>query len=174
MKTTMVTRTVAALAAVGALFAAMLLLSGGASAAPTYPPPTSSAPGGIQVSDTTPQPGETITVSGQGCQANTPLTVFFDSTQIGSGTTDANGSFSISVTIPSDASPGHHTISVTGANCPGSNVLGIEVVAPSSASGGGGTLAGTGVAVVGIGALGVVLLAGGAMMLMAGRRRRHV
>jgi uncharacterized membrane protein len=170
MKTTMMTRTFAALAAVGALFAAMLMLAGGANAASVAPPPGGGT-GGVHITNPSPQPGGTVTVSGQNCDVNSPVTVSFDGTQIGSGTTDGSGNYSITVTIPSDASPGHHTITVTGASCSGT--LGIEVVAPSSANGG-GSLAGTGVAVVGIGALGVVLLVGGGMMLLAGRRRSHV
>jgi hypothetical protein len=116
--------------------------------------------------------GGTIVVHGQGCVPGGTVKVFFDGTLIGSGTANAAGRYNIKVTIPSNASPGSHTITVSGpgANCSG--VEGISVTAPGSGGGSNsGGLASTGVAVVGIGALGAVLLIGGGMMLLAGKRR---
>jgi hypothetical protein len=154
-----------------AILVAILALAGGASADPTYPP-SGGNPGGIHVSNPHPAPGGTVVVTGQGCTANAPVTVYLDNQQVQTGTTDSNGAYNITVTVPSNASSGSHTITVKGADCAGSGVTGVDVDAPDSASGSG--LASTGVAVVGIAALGVVLLAGGAMMLLASRRRKHV
>jgi hypothetical protein len=163
---TITMRIIASVAAVGAALAAMLLVATGASAQSTAPAP--GGVGGVHVTNPHPHAGGSITVSGTKCTPGATVTVKLDgSTTLGSGTTDSSGAYSIPVTIPSSTSPGHHTISVVGGNCAGSGVLGIEVLAPS----GSGNLAGTGVAVVGIGAVGVVLLIGGGLMLLAGRRR---
>jgi len=182
MKTT-ITRATAALMAIGALFAAMLLLAGGSSAAPSggstcsYPAcpissgSSSNSSGGVHVSGQT-RAGGTIVVHGEGCAPGGAVKVFFDGTLIGSGTANAAGRYNIKATIPSNASPGSHTITVSG---PGANCSGVEGISVTAPGGGGnsdsGGLAGTGVAVVGIGALGAVLLIGGGMMLLAGKRR---
>jgi hypothetical protein len=125
---------------------------------------TSKAAGGVTVSNPTPTAGGSITVSGQGCTPDATITVTLDgTTPLGTTTASDTGAYSVRVKIPSDTSPGSHQIVVEGAGCSGT--LGITVQAP-------GGLAGTGVAVIGIGALGVVLLVGGGLMLLAGRRRR--
>jgi len=125
------------------------------------------------VSTQTPTAGGQLTLSGQGCAANETLTLTLDTGDVlGTTTTDSTGAYSTSVTLPSGVT-GHHTITVSGsAGCSGT--AGVEIQASGGGGGGGsgGGLAGTGVAVIGIGALGVVLLVGGALMLMAGRRRR--
>ena len=173
MKTT-ITRATAALMAIGALFAAMLLLAGGSNAATTYPPPppSSSSTSPVHVSGQA-RAGGTIVVHGAGCVPGGTVQVFFDGTLIGSGTANAAGRYNIKATIPSNASPGSHTITVSG---PGSSCSGVEGISVSASGSGGGNsssggLASTGVAVVGIGALGAVLLIGGGMMLLAGKRR---
>jgi hypothetical protein len=178
MKTTM-TRALAALAALGVMLAAALTLAGGAAAAPssTYPPPPpSGGTGGVHISNPHPHAGSTVVVHGSGCTVGALVTVFFDSQEVATGHVNPAGRYNIPFKVPGNAASGHHTVSVqvTGGSCPGSGVLGIEVVASNGGGGnggGGGNLAGTGVAVVGIGALGVVLLVGGGMMLLAGRRR---
>lgn len=177
MKTT-ITRATAALMAIGALFAAMLLLAGGSSAAPnggstcSYPACTPSPSPSVHVSGQL-RAGGTIVVHGEGCAPGGAVKVFFDGTLIGSGTANAAGRYNVKATIPSNASPGSHTITVSG---PGANCSGVEGVSVSASGSGGGNsssggLASTGVAVVGIGALGAVLLIGGGMMLLAGKRR---
>lgn len=166
MKT--LTRMFTAIAAAGAVLVALLLFAGSANAAsgnPQSPTPTGGS-GVLSVSTTTPTEGGSITVSGQGCNPGATVTATLDTgDQIGSATAGSNGSFSITGQLPSGVT-GEHTITVQGAGCSG--VLAINIQAASSGS---GNLAGTGVAVVGIGALGVVLLVGGGLMLLAGRRR---
>lgn len=177
MKTT-ITRATAALMAIGALFAAMLLLAGGSSAAPSSSsscsyPACQPGSGNVHVSGQT-RAGGTIVVHGEGCAPGGVVNVFFDGKLIGSGTANAAGRYNVKATIPSNASPGRHTITVSG---PGANCSGVEGISVSASGGGGGNsgssggLASTGVAVVGIGALGAVLLIGGGMMLLAGKRR---
>jgi hypothetical protein len=173
MKPTM-TRLFAGVTAIGAVLAAMLLFSTGASAAPpTYPPSSSSSSGGIHISNSHPKAGSNVTVHGSSCTVGATVTVLLDGVPQATGTVNAAGRYNITFKIPKSTSAGHHTISIQVSNgtCAGSGTLGIEVEAANNTQGGGGTLAGTGVAVVGIGALGVVLLAGGGMMLLAGRRR---
>lgn len=175
MKSTM-TRTLAAIAALGVLLTTALIFAGGASAAPTtYPPTNSSGTGGVHITNPHPHAGATVVVQGSGCTPGALVTVFFDSQEVATGKVNPAGRYSIPFKIPGNAAAGHHTVSikVSGGSCPGSGVLGIEVLAKNGGGGGngGGNLAGTGVAVVGIGALGVVLLVGGGMMLLAGRRR---
>lgn len=167
MKT--LTRLAAAVIAVGAVLTGLLIFAGTANAATTGPgTPTSPGPGGsgvLSVSDTTPSEGGSITISGTGCNpgATVTATLHSDPYFLGSTTAGSDGSFSITAQLPSGVT-GSHTIVVNGAGCSG--VEGINILAASS-----GNLAGTGVAVVGIGALGVVLLVGGGLMLLAGRRR---
>jgi hypothetical protein len=90
---------------------------------------------------------------------------------LGTAHTDANGGFSKSITVPNVALGAH-------------SIVGVDTVTPESASaaytvtgggtGSGGGIANTGVAVIGLGAIGGVLLTGGALMLLAGRRRKVV
>ncbi|MGI8710984.1 MAG: hypothetical protein ACR2LA_08340 [Acidimicrobiales bacterium] len=108
------------------------------------------------------------------------MTTSFDDTQVGSTTADGQGAFSVSITIPANASPGTHTITST---C-GSVVLSSTITilgaggtntGNGSSSGGGvsnGTLARTGLPTgrllqVGLG----VAAAGGAVLALSRSRR---
>jgi hypothetical protein len=118
--------------------------------------------GGVTVSDPTPPEGGSITVSGQGCTPGATISVSLDNgSTLATTTADSSGAYSVVVTLPSGVT-GHHEITVSGAGCSGVEAIDIQ-------SGG---LATTGVAVIGIGAVGVVLLVGGGLMLLAGRRRK--
>ncbi|HEY2297670.1 MAG TPA: hypothetical protein VGH43_08075 [Jatrophihabitans sp.] len=163
-------RIFAAAGALGATLAAVLLFAVGANAATTGPS-QGGGTGGVHVNNPHPHAGSTIVVMGEGCTAGAKVTVFFDSSPVATGSVNPAGKYRIPVKIPPGTASGHHQISVqvAGGSCPGSAVLGIEVVASGTSSS--SDLAGTGVAVVGIGALGVVLLVGGGLMLLAGRRR---
>ena len=133
-------------------------------------------PGGrasLMVSTQSPAEGGQLTVSGTGAAPNETLTLTLDTGAVlGTTTADSTGAFSTTVTLPSGVT-GHHIITVSGsAGYLGTEAVDIQASGGGGSGGGGGGLAGTGVAVIGIGALGVVLLVGGALMLMAGRRRR--
>ncbi len=100
---------------VGALVALVLVLT--AFAAPAraqYPPqrPT------CQVNDSTVAPGQTVQVSGQNWQSSSQVHIRFrqgnDDQIYGPFPTDAQGSFSASVTIPADARPGPARLVVGG------------------------------------------------------------
>jgi hypothetical protein len=63
---------------------------------------------GASVSDSTVSSGDTVTVSATGCTPGSTVTFSLDGSQIGSGTTDANGTASADVVITGSA--GSHTI----------------------------------------------------------------
>jgi hypothetical protein len=168
------TRRLIAPLAVVALFVASLFFAASASA---YSNPNAAA----SCSDTVDTPGETISCTVTGFQPNTSGTVTLHSApvQVGTFTTDAQGTATMSVNIPGDTQFGQHELwfddpltakdpdAIVSITVNASGTLG-----NGSGNGNGGGLAGTGVAVVGIGALGVVLLVGGGLMLLAGRRRK--
>ncbi len=138
------------------------------------------------VSDSSPTAGETVTVSGGNFKPDSGVDVLFDGDKIADGQTDGTGQFSFQVTIPSDASLGKHTITVSGVggDCvsPADVEIGVTlVVGESGAGGGGGTGAagggGGGVAFTGANiSLGMILIAVlvivGAASLIVGRRRK--
>lgn len=152
--------------------------SGGASAAPTadttpYPPPSCPL---LTISTTTPFPGQTITVAGSNFTAGAAVTIELDTNvTLAHVTASPSGAFSTSVTVPSDA-VGNHVIRAVGTNlgnCPvGPIQITVSGVAPSSASNGGG-LASTGVDILAGLAIALTLLAIGAFMTGAGKRRAH-
>jgi hypothetical protein len=166
--------------AIGIFFAAPVL---SASAAQTcYPAgnPTAS------VSDSSPTAGETVTVCGN-YKPDSGVDVLFDGDKIAHGQTDGQGQFSFQVTIPSDASLGKHTITVSGVggDCvsPADVEIGVTLVVGESGGGGGGAGAagggggGGGVAFTGANiSLGMILIAVlvivGAASLIVGRRRK--
>jgi hypothetical protein len=136
------------------------------------------------VSDVSPQAGQTITVTGGNFCPNSDVAVLFDGEEIGTGTADGDGTVSVQVTIPEDATPGDHVITLSGlgSDCetPANVEIPITVVSGAGAGvGGGGAGAGAGGGVAFTGAnisLGMLLLAGlvivGAASLIVGRRRK--
>jgi hypothetical protein len=139
------------------------------------------------VSDSSPTAGETVTVSGGNYKPDSGVDVLFDGDKIAHGQTDGQGQFSFQVTIPSDASLGKHTITVSGVggDCvsPADVEIGVTLVVGESGGGGGGGGAGAGgnggggVAFTGANiSLGMILIAVlviiGAASLIVGRRRK--
>jgi hypothetical protein len=133
------------------------------------------------VSDNTPTPGETITVTGGNFCPNSQITVLFDGEEIGHGHADGAGQFSDQVTIPADATPGHHVITLSGlgSDCqtPATVEIPITVVSGAEGAAGGGGGGGGGVAFTGANiSLGMLALAAmviiGAASLIVGRRRK--
>src|SRR5579863_7331027 len=59
-------------------------------------------------------PTSAVKVSGKHFGINEVVTITFDTTQIGTATTNSSGVFSAKITIPGSATPGLHTIQVTG------------------------------------------------------------
>jgi LPXTG-motif cell wall-anchored protein len=64
------------------------------------------------VSDTTPTPGQTVTVTGSGAAGDGAVSATLDGAVVGSGTADAAGEFTFSATVPTTAS-GDETLSVS-------------------------------------------------------------
>ncbi len=116
------------------------------------------------VSDTTPEPGQTVTVSGSGAADGGSVSASIDNNEIATGTADAAGDFSFEATIPSNAS-GTVSLSVScGANR-GTFPITLTVVLGSSnlpATGTSSTLPLTAIALGAIAVGGVVL--GGARL----------
>jgi hypothetical protein len=133
----------------------------------------------VTVSTTNPPVGGTITISGSGFPANDTLviTLHTKTYTLGTTTTDSSGSYSVTVKLP-DGVSGKHTITVEDPATHKKAKIRITIGSAHGAAGAAtsdsssGGLSSTGVAVMGIGALGVVLLVGGGLMMLAGRRRK--
>jgi hypothetical protein len=132
--------------------------------------------------DTTPAPGETMTITGSGYAPNSIVTVVIYSSPItlGQVQTDGNGNFSLAVSVPQSVL-GKHTIASLGYDSNGNlHVLTLPVTVTkatsrgsSGGSGGGDGLAITGAPVMAMMLLGAALLVvGGASRYAGGRRRR--
>jgi LPXTG-motif cell wall-anchored protein len=114
-------------------------------------------------------PGDQITVSGSGAQANAAVTASVGGTRIGSGTASATGSFSFSATVPTNAS-GTVSVSVACGGDPARVASLTLTVAVTSAgglprTGSSDTIPATTVA--------IGLITAGAVALGISRRRRH-
>jgi len=78
-----------------------------------YPPTTA----GIVVDNPNVQVGGEATFRGTGCVANEVLQVLFDNKPIGTITSDSQGSFAGTITIPRGTAPGVHLLTVRGSVC---------------------------------------------------------
>lgn len=59
-------------------------------------------------------PTSNLKVTGTGFGASETAVILFDSTQVGSASTNSNGSFATKITVPASALPGLHVIKATG------------------------------------------------------------
>jgi LPXTG-motif cell wall-anchored protein len=121
----MVKRTIAlaALAVVG--------LAGPASAQ-QYPPAVNT----LTVSDTTPCPGDTITVEARTFQAGAPVTVtLVSSSLVVVGNADASGAVALQATVPTGTAVGEHTITATGQSPSGPLSLSARITIEPSCAG---------------------------------------
>lgn len=145
-----------------------LLTLASAASAQQYPP----ASGTLAANKSQARPGESITISGTECPANSTVTVTFDNTQVGTVQSGADGSFTTSVAVPSGASPGAHTISATcvlGNGTTRRQSVAVEVLGAAQA----GALPRTGNDLTTPLALGAATLIGlGGIAVIAARRRR--
>jgi len=126
--------------------------------------------------------GGEITVTGEAFEPGTRVTVELHSepVELGSLVVDETGAFRLVATIPADTTPGQHAIVVLG---DGAELATLAITVRAAAGGGGGgggagggddPLAQSGVDAVAIGgtiALASLLLAAGAVLLVARRRR---
>lgn len=135
----------------------------------------------LTASDTTPEVGQTITVSGTGFApgASVDITLEPGAVKLGSTTADATGAISALVTIPASISPGDYRLKASGAALGGGlTIIETSIViheagggsanTPSSTAGSPGeTLPRTGSDIVRLSVLGLLVLAGGAALLVA-------
>ena len=146
-------------------------------AAQQYPPAVNS----LTVSDTTPTPGQTISIEGRTFAAGSTATVVLtsDPVTLGSPTADAAGVIALNATIPADTTLGSHTLTATGPAPDGTTLslsLTLDVVAADGSGTGSGSLPDTGsnssipLAQVGLG----LAAFGGVVVALAGRRRRSL
>ena len=134
------------------------------------------------MSDTTPTPGQTITISSGTYLAGSSVTVTFFSQPVplGSAVANAIGEGTLSATIPANASLGAHTITAEGTTVAGplSQSVSITVVAADSGAGAGSGArsplprTGDDLSMPLARAAVVLVVAGGALLLVT-RRRRH-
>jgi hypothetical protein len=163
-----------AVAVVAAAFISPAAPSSASPGAPAYPPTT--CPGALSVSTTHPLVGETITVSGTNFNAHTGVHLVLDSKahSLGTFNTDAQGSFTAQVQLPSGVLGTHVILAVSGAvnvdQCPG---VPIHIHAPQATSTGPGgpptSFTGTDILLILLAA--AVLLAAGIIFNRSGKRR---
>jgi hypothetical protein len=59
-------------------------------------------------------PGTVVTVEGTGFGGSESVNIVFDASNVGSATTDSNGAFSTTISVPLGAVQGSHTVKATG------------------------------------------------------------
>ena len=146
--------------------AAISLLAAGPAGAQSNP--YSGTTTGLAASDTTPAAGARVTVSGSGCAAGADVAAYLDGAAAGSTTADGSGAFSASIDAPTAA--GTYTVNAV---C-GATVLGVVITVGGAAAAApdGATLPVTGGDSISLVQIGVILLAVGALALVAVRTRR--
>jgi uncharacterized membrane protein YphA (DoxX/SURF4 family) len=166
-------RTCAAAFAVLCLIVAAVSFSGAASA---YPPGSGNPD--LTTTTTTVVAGGDVPLVGSNYSGDGSVDLTFHSTVVNLGdvSTDSAGGFTATIKVPADAALGTHHIVGTDNSTGKYAEVEITVVASqtgaASGSSGSGKPGSTGVAVVGLATVGVVLLVGGGLMLLAGRRRK--
>jgi hypothetical protein len=156
----------AALAIIALIFAAVAFGGGAASAYPSGTAPT------ISLDHSSGPVGDSVIVSGAHFTPGKSASLVFHSSPINLTTVTASssGTFTVTIKIPSDPLGAHYVQALDEDSATFSNHAAFTIT--GSGTSGGGGLANTGVAVLGIASLGLVLLVGGSLMLMAGRRRK--
>lgn len=151
------------------VFVTLVSLAGTAYAQ-QYPAET----GNLQTDKTAVRPGEPITVTGGGFAPNSTVTIIFDTQVLGTTVTRPEGTFSTTVTIPANATPGRHTLAAVGTAPNGAaRRLTSSVEVLGTAAQRGGTLPRTGNGLTPPLAASAALLIGvGSVAVVATRRRR--
>jgi len=141
-------------------------------AADPYPPTAGCS---VSTSDTTVQPGDTLSVTGSGFPVDSTVQLAVHSAApvgLGSVHTDTHGSFTDTVTIPSSITGTDHRIVASSGSttCSFDPFANVHTVNASHDNASGRT-AYTGFGAVSAIVIAVVLLGGGLVLLMLGRRR---
>lgn len=135
--------------------------------------------------------GGSVTVTGQGCQPNEEVVITIipgDATdqntravpaggiQVATTTTDADGNFTVTFTLPGEVTVGEYTVQATCGDVIQSDVIqvvsGQVTTPPGIPSSPGGNLPRTGSNLNGMGLVGAGLLAAGGIVLLGTRKRR--
>jgi LPXTG-motif cell wall-anchored protein len=140
---------------------------------PEAPATSPTTPGGggpsssssASISDGVVAPGQSVTISGSGFADGKELAMTFFSTPVKLGTTtsNGNGAFRASVSIPRNAAPGQHQLVVTGPGARGGThraIARVRVVGAGAASATPGELPRTG------GSTGPLTVAGGLLLML--------
>jgi 5'-nucleotidase len=145
------------------------LAIGLASPAFAYAPTTT-----ITTNTSTTTPGGSLIVTGNGFVDNEGITLTLHSTPVTLGTTTASatGSFSTTVTIPSNTDPGTHQIVATGTTGDSASTTIIVAGAVVGTAATSPPLAFTGADIAAVSTVGAIALALGGLLLLANRRRR--
>ena len=108
-------------------------------------------------------PGGPVTVTVTGCDANHTSDIIIDGVIVGTGTTDANGEFSVQVNVPSTALGVVNVSTICGGNVlsgqvtvvrpGGATGTGADGTLPFTGSNGTSTLVQVGIGLIGLGAL---------------------
>lgn len=119
-------------------------------------------------------PGGSLLVTGSNFVPDEGITLTLHSTPVILGTTTATGSgtFSVTVTIPSDTTPGTHTILASGTTGDSATTTIVVTGLVSSTATVTSGLAFTGADIAAVSAVGAIALALGGMLVLSGRRRR--
>jgi hypothetical protein len=144
-----------------------LVLTAGPAMAGDYEPPP-----GIEVDDSTVQAGDPVTVTGENCNIGAEVTVTFGGVEVGTTTVGADGTFSLTFDVPAGTAAGTYAVEATGC---GADVLGTTVtVGPVAIGPPPAALPRTGSSSTEpLVRTGAVLLAAGAVLVYAVRRRQQ-
>jgi LPXTG-motif cell wall-anchored protein len=129
----------------------------------------------VTLSDTTVVPGQEITITASGFAPAADVTATFASQPvvIARGTADASGTATMTGTIPADATPGSHSITVSGQGADGSpRELTASLVVLGPGGGAGAGLPRTGTSTLPLTGVAAALLGVGAAFFLTARRRR--
>ena len=146
----------------------VVLTAGPAIAGEDYTPPP-----GVEVDNDTPDPGDTVTVSGESCAIGAEVTVTLGGVEAATTIVGGDGTFSVTFEVPDDTEPGTYEVEAPGC---GAEVLGttISVAGPSTTTIGGNALPQTGSSSTEpLVRTGAVLVAAGAVLVYAVRRRQQ-
>jgi LPXTG-motif cell wall-anchored protein len=153
------------------LGATMLVVLFAAPAAAQYPP--------IVVNPGTVEVGGQATVSGKGCAPGIAVTISLTPQgggapiEVGSGTTDADGNFTVTFTVPAGTDPGVYTVTASCGTLVRDTTITVEpATAAPTTPGNGGSIPRTGTDLKPLGLIGAALLGGGGLLLLATRKRR--
>jgi hypothetical protein len=152
------------------MFGVIIAVMAFAGPANAYPPGTQPT---TTVSTQTPVAGSSVTFCGSGFQPGETVAITLGGTPQDSAVADGSGAFCSTVVLGATLT-GTQTLTATGLSSGSTSSLTIRIAGASASAGTApsGGLAFTGAAVIGIGALGGLLLIGGAIMVLASRRRK--